>query len=409
MPFWLFPTRPPIAIAIALVMAATTAHAQLDPSAELGKGIAAINKGSANTAINHLTLVIKANNRSTKDLARALLYRAKAYHAMQRPAQALADIQSALWLNQLSRSEHRELSQLKQSAMKAAGMRPFAKVEKAALPPVAGRTTSRNARENRRTGSTTTPKKTLSPWDYSSRNGTGPLQAPVRQTRPKSVATPGAPSTEGPTPNPRTKKPVRTASPAVRPPAHVVPARVAPARRARVQRTRPRPAAASTPAMTNWTTAVAARKPAPVAARPAQPQPAIRPFATTTRRAPLPTTTASVRPPPALTKPAPVTAPTTRQPTATPTPSQLPRTAVITPPRAPQATPERPAEPAAAPPATLPIPALPAMESFMVLTGMKKRSSSLDEWRAEADRRMRERQQKIRQHNANVPPPEPGE
>jgi tetratricopeptide (TPR) repeat protein len=112
-----------IAAASALmVLFATSSHGQTKPAAELSKAIALLEKGSAGTAARHLTRVIESSDRSSEDLARAFLYRAKAYYRMKRPAEALADLNAAAWLDKLSSSEKSELQALRARAGASAGV-----------------------------------------------------------------------------------------------------------------------------------------------------------------------------------------------------------------------------------------------------------------------------------------------
>jgi len=105
-----------------MVLFATASHGETKPAVELKKAIAVLEKGSASTAARHLTRLIESSDRSSEDLARAFLYRAKAYYRMKRPAEALADLQAAAWLDKLSSAEKSELQTLRARAETAAGV-----------------------------------------------------------------------------------------------------------------------------------------------------------------------------------------------------------------------------------------------------------------------------------------------
>ncbi len=116
------------ACAMATLIAVPISLARAAPSSEtvkaLQQGIIAFNSGKAKTAVTNLTTVIQSDKRSVKDLAKALHYRAKAYYALKKPGLTIADLNSALWLKQLSPLAREDAVRLKQRALQTTGVIP---------------------------------------------------------------------------------------------------------------------------------------------------------------------------------------------------------------------------------------------------------------------------------------------
>jgi hypothetical protein len=86
-------------------------------------GIASYEAGRTELAIQQLTGALSAGSLPTPLLARALYYRGAAYRKTSKPAQAIADLTSALWLKGgLTDSERKEAIQERSAAYRDAGL-----------------------------------------------------------------------------------------------------------------------------------------------------------------------------------------------------------------------------------------------------------------------------------------------
>lgn len=244
-----------------------SATAADDRPPALKKGIAAVSSGDHETATVHLGDVIKSNKRSKEHLAYAFLYRAKAYLAMGRPALALSDIDSALWLDGLPAKARTQAVGLKQKALARTGQ----------------------------TATITAPARRIAPTRQTLAY-TAPAKAgtPVKKQPPPVAANASVPKTT-PSIQPWTTRAV-AAKPAPQP------AAVSPKRTAAVQTTPPR--------IAPWVTRA---KAAPTPKPPARTTPAAKPRVV---RAPLPlpppATTSAVKK--VATPPRPFKTTTTREP-----------------------------------------------------------------------------------------------
>ena len=108
----------------------------LRASDDLSLGVTALNSGSAEIAVKHFSAVIQSGKRSMHELSAALHYRAKAYVVLKRPALAIADIDSALWLRKMSPVERESALRLKNKALQSVGLASSAQAKGVSKPSV---------------------------------------------------------------------------------------------------------------------------------------------------------------------------------------------------------------------------------------------------------------------------------
>ena len=94
-------------------------------SAESGisNAVAALESGKAEAASQQLSTIISGGKITTTQMARSLYYRGTAYRKMNRPAQAIADFTSALWIkNGLETAQHNDALAQRAGAYRDAGL-----------------------------------------------------------------------------------------------------------------------------------------------------------------------------------------------------------------------------------------------------------------------------------------------
>jgi len=85
--------------------------------------VKAYKAGKMGAAVSTLTVALSSGGLSSKDLAKALYYRGLAYRRSKKPAEAIADLTSALWLKSgLSTSERQDAIKNRTSAYREAGI-----------------------------------------------------------------------------------------------------------------------------------------------------------------------------------------------------------------------------------------------------------------------------------------------
>ena len=193
-----------------------------DP-AEAQRAIEAASKlietGKAESAIQSLSAVLAAGNLPPAIMAKALFYRGVAYRQQKMPAQAIADLTSALWLKGgLGGSDRADAMRQRTSAYQEAGLaesgEPLAPASVANGPRASTRTASAEQTWNSEVGGSapTAPTKSGSGWNpfagWFGGASTAPASQPAPPPTPQPPATasidPSAPSTPQPAARPRT-------------------------------------------------------------------------------------------------------------------------------------------------------------------------------------------------------------
>lgn len=121
--------------------------AKLDPSAaqsEVEAGIIALGQGRAESAVTSLSNALASGSLPQAQTARALYYRGVAYRRTAKPAQAISDLTSALWIKGgLSEDQRADALQHRSAAYREAGLPdqaepPGLRAAQAAAKPAAG-------------------------------------------------------------------------------------------------------------------------------------------------------------------------------------------------------------------------------------------------------------------------------
>lgn len=101
-------------------------EAKKDPSVAQGQidaAVASLGSGKVDVAIQQLTAVLSGGGLPAAQMARALYYRGIAYRKQSKPAQAIADLTSALWLkNGLAAAERADALENRAAAYREAGL-----------------------------------------------------------------------------------------------------------------------------------------------------------------------------------------------------------------------------------------------------------------------------------------------
>lgn len=121
-------------IALGLFLALTAGHAFAQVARNVASGNdllkageGSLTKGNFKTAAGQFGRALRSNDLSDANVARALYQRGVAYEKSERPAQAIADITSALFLNGLSGNERAKAHLSRSRAYKAVGMEDLAR------------------------------------------------------------------------------------------------------------------------------------------------------------------------------------------------------------------------------------------------------------------------------------------
>jgi len=134
-----------------------------DAEASLDKARRALTEGKAETAQQLADAVLTSAKKDTRSTARALAIRGEAYLNLGRPAEAVADLDSALWLKGGLSGRERELATVARSrAMQTggiAGATPVAKAPLAAPHPVPEPPRASSPPPTRSVASTTPPRR----------------------------------------------------------------------------------------------------------------------------------------------------------------------------------------------------------------------------------------------------------
>lgn len=97
-----------------------------DPAAAqraIESGIASYNAGKTDLAVQQLSSALSGGKLPAQQMARALYYRGASYRKQSKPAQAIADLTSALWLkNGLTDSERADATTQRSAAYREAGL-----------------------------------------------------------------------------------------------------------------------------------------------------------------------------------------------------------------------------------------------------------------------------------------------
>ena len=125
-----------------------------------------LENGKADQAVQSLTTTISGGNLPPATMAKALLYRGMAYRQQRKPAQAISDITSALWLKGgLSPTDRTSAEQQRAAAYQEAGLTEKGVPLAPALPSGSGptQTKERPARPSSNWGAATTTSSTETP------------------------------------------------------------------------------------------------------------------------------------------------------------------------------------------------------------------------------------------------------
>lgn len=88
-------------------------------------GVKAFERQSHEEAVKNFSAALNTGGIASKDMAKAMFYRGQAYQNSKRPAQAIADYTSAMWIsNGLSTDERVRALKLREAAYKSAGIAP---------------------------------------------------------------------------------------------------------------------------------------------------------------------------------------------------------------------------------------------------------------------------------------------
>lgn len=102
------------------------AEAKKDPAIAQGQidaAVASLGSGKIDVAVQQLTAVLSGGGLPAAQMARALYYRGLAYRKQSKPAQAIADLTSALWLkNGLAAAERADALENRAAAYREAGL-----------------------------------------------------------------------------------------------------------------------------------------------------------------------------------------------------------------------------------------------------------------------------------------------
>lgn len=103
-----------------------TGETKKDPSIAQGQidaAVASLGSGKLDVAVQQLTAVLSGGGLPAAQMARALYYRGLAYRKQSKPAQAIADLTSALWLkNGLAAAERADALENRAAAYREAGL-----------------------------------------------------------------------------------------------------------------------------------------------------------------------------------------------------------------------------------------------------------------------------------------------
>lgn len=93
------------------------------PDSAISSAIAHLEAGRTDTAVNQLSTAISSGKLPTNQMARALYYRGLAYRKQSKPAQAIADFTSALWIKDgLDGAQRNEALAQRAGAYREAGL-----------------------------------------------------------------------------------------------------------------------------------------------------------------------------------------------------------------------------------------------------------------------------------------------
>jgi hypothetical protein len=96
----------------------------------ISNAVAALESGKAELASQQLSTIISGGKITTAQMARSLYYRGMAYRKMNRPAQAIADFTSALWIkNGLETAQHNDALAQRAGAYRDAGLNDQAEAD----------------------------------------------------------------------------------------------------------------------------------------------------------------------------------------------------------------------------------------------------------------------------------------
>jgi SPOR domain len=183
--------------------------------------------GKADQAVVALSTVIARGNLPPALMAKALLYRGIAYRRQNKPAQAIADLTSALWLRGgLDEGDRKDANLQRASAFKEAGLsetgQPIASAAPARAPSPQAQSSTQTASAGSGWGAETTrqPTQQSSGWNLFENlfGGSSSSPPPPRPPAPAAVAPPPAPVAAAPVARPqppparREVQPQRTAS-----------------------------------------------------------------------------------------------------------------------------------------------------------------------------------------------------
>lgn len=88
-------------------------------------GVKAFERSQYDSAVRSFTAALSGGGLSSQDMAKAMYFRGQAYQKSKRPAEAIADYTSAIWLsNGLSKDERARAEVLRQQAYSSAGVSP---------------------------------------------------------------------------------------------------------------------------------------------------------------------------------------------------------------------------------------------------------------------------------------------
>lgn len=165
-----------------------------DAEASLDKARRALTEGKAETAQQLASAVLISNNKDARNTARALAIRGEAYLNQGRPAEAIADLESALWVKGgLSGEERAVATAARSKAMQSGGIAGAQPVVKAPLPmPEAAPAPARPSSPPTRSASLPPPRPANPQPAWSSAVSATP--APTRAAERPTAVTPPSPS-----------------------------------------------------------------------------------------------------------------------------------------------------------------------------------------------------------------------
>lgn len=107
---------------------AATAFLRIDADAKAGRkriidGVKAFEKNQYDKAIDRFSAALRSGGLSSQDIAKAMFFRGQAYEKSNKPAEAIADLTSAIWLKDgLSEAERKTAETLRAKAYQSAGI-----------------------------------------------------------------------------------------------------------------------------------------------------------------------------------------------------------------------------------------------------------------------------------------------